>query len=56
VALTRDDGMPAACAANFDNLQTVPKQKLGKRITTLSAVRLAEATAVLSFALALGEE
>ena len=25
VILTKDDGLPNTCAANFDNLQTVPK-------------------------------
>jgi len=55
VLLTPDDGMPQACAANFDNIQTVPKQKLGERITGLSARKLAEVTAAASFALGLDE-
>ena len=53
VVLTRDDGMPAVCAANFDNLQTVPKHRLGERITRLRAGRLDEVAKALSFALAL---
>lgn len=53
VVLTRDDGMPTLCAANFDNLQTVPKHKLGGRITRLRASRLADVAKALSFALAL---
>ena len=32
VVLTADDGVPEQCAANFDNIQTVPKHKLGERI------------------------
>ena len=53
VVLTREDGMPAVCAANFDNLQTVPKHKLGGRIARLGTGRLAEVAKALSFALAL---
>ena len=53
VVLTRDDGMPAVCAANFDNVQTVPKHRLGERITRLPPSRLAEVAKALSFALAL---
>lgn len=51
--LSSDDGMPAACAANFDNIQTVPKHKLGGRIARLSPAKLAEATAAIAFALGL---
>jgi mRNA interferase MazF len=40
VALTRDDGMPADCALSFDNLTTVPKALLSRRITTLRDARL----------------
>jgi mRNA-degrading endonuclease toxin of MazEF toxin-antitoxin module len=42
---------PATCAANFDNLQTVPKRNIGARITRLTGRRMKEATAALSFAL-----
>ncbi|MGH8482592.1 MAG: type II toxin-antitoxin system PemK/MazF family toxin [Nevskiaceae bacterium] len=55
VELTRDDGMPQPCAANFDNLQTVAKQRLGEHITRLSPQRLAEAAAAISFALGLDD-
>lgn len=55
VLLTPDDGMPQACAANFYNIQTVSKQKLGERITGLSARKLAEVSAAASFALGLDE-
>jgi len=30
--LTEEDGLPGTCAANFDNLQTVPKKKIGPRL------------------------
>jgi mRNA interferase MazF len=55
VLLTPDDGMPQSCAANFDNIQTVPKQKLGERITGLPARRLAEVAAAAAFALGIDE-
>ena len=53
VVLTVDDGMPNTCAANFDNLQTVPKSNIGDRITRLSARRMSEAAEAISFALGL---
>jgi len=56
VLLTPDDGMPQACAANFYNIQTVSKQKLGERITRLSTRKLAEVTAAATFALGLGDD
>ena len=42
-----DDGMPADCAATFDNLRVVPKANLVDHICTLGPVRLAEACAAL---------
>jgi mRNA-degrading endonuclease toxin of MazEF toxin-antitoxin module len=29
VVLTESDGLPDACAANFDSIQTVPKANIG---------------------------
>lgn len=55
VVLTRQDGLPDTCAANFDNLQTVPKSNVGARIARLTAKQLEEASAAVSFALALNE-
>jgi mRNA interferase MazF len=40
--LTRADGMPVRCALSFDNLTTVPKTLLTKRITSISEQRLGE--------------
>jgi mRNA interferase MazF len=51
VVLTTDDGMPETCAANFDNLQTVPKANVGDRIARLTARRMSEAAQAVSFAL-----
>jgi mRNA-degrading endonuclease toxin of MazEF toxin-antitoxin module len=49
--LTADDGLPNTCAANFDNLQTVPRGNIGDRIARLTARKMAEARAAVSFAL-----
>jgi mRNA interferase MazF len=51
VVLTEEDGLPATCAANFDNLQTIPKRSIGDRIARLSAMRMKEAEAAIAFAL-----
>jgi mRNA interferase MazF len=56
VVLTEDDGLPSACAANFDNLQTVPKSNIGDRIARLTARKMKEAGAAVSFALGLNDE
>jgi len=41
----------APCAANFDNIQTIPKAKIGSVLTTLSRDRMAEVDAAIAFAL-----
>ncbi len=51
VVLTEADGLPTTCAANFDNLQTVPKSNIGDRIARLTAQKMREAGAATSFAL-----
>jgi mRNA interferase MazF len=56
LVLTEEDGLPHTCAANFDNLQTVPKGHIGDRITRLSRRKMQEAAAAVSFALALNED
>jgi len=54
--LTELDGVPHTCAANFDNLQTVPKNNIGDRITRLTSRRMKEAAAAVSFALGFDDE
>ena len=54
--LTELDGVPHTCAANFDNLQTVPKSNIGDRITRLTSRRMKEAAAAVSFALGFDDE
>jgi mRNA interferase MazF len=56
VILTEADGLPSTCAANFDNVQTVPKTNIGARIARLTSKRMREAAAAISFALALDED
>jgi mRNA interferase MazF len=51
VQLSADDGMMSDCAANFYNLQTVPKTRVGAWITTLSVQRMVEVNHALQFAL-----
>jgi mRNA interferase MazF len=51
VVLTEDDGMPSTCAANFDNLQTVPRSNIGERIARLTTQKMKQAAAAVSFAL-----
>jgi len=54
--LTEQDGVPHTCAANFDNLQTVPKSNIGDRIARLTSRRMKEAAAAVSFALGFDDE
>ena len=44
------DGVPSACVANFDNLHTLPRHVFRRRVTSLSAARLAHACRVLAAA------
>jgi mRNA interferase MazF len=46
-----DDGVLTPCAVNLDNVQTVPKHKIGSLVTTLAAERLGEVETALAFAL-----
>ena len=51
VFLSKEDGMFSDCAVNLDNIQTVPKSKLGKLITHLTYDRMEEVRQATSFAL-----
>jgi len=44
------DGVPTDCVVNFDNVHTLPKEVFRRRLTTLSAARLAEACRALAAA------
>lgn len=51
VPLGREDGLPAPCVVNLDDLTTIPKAWLQQRVSVLSAARLAEIDAAIRFAL-----
>ena len=53
VFLTPDDGLLSDCVANMDNIQTVPKHRLGSMISCLSSERMEEANRAIAFALGL---
>lgn len=46
-----EGGLPETCAANFDNIQTVPKANISAAITHLSASTLPAAAGAIGFAL-----
>ena len=56
VVLTEDDGLPSTCAANFDNIQTVPKSNIGDCIARLTMRKMKEAGAAVSFALGFDDD
>ena len=45
------DGMKHRCAVNLHNIVTVPQERLGKRVASLSERRLREVCAALGFSL-----
>jgi mRNA-degrading endonuclease toxin of MazEF toxin-antitoxin module len=53
--LSRGEGLPARCVANCDNIRTVPRSALTRRIGQLSPRRHAEIKRALGHALAWDE-
>ncbi len=51
VLITKSEGMSKTSVANFDHIQTVSKEKIGKRIAKLSPARLEEVDNAIRFAL-----
>lgn len=51
VLLSRQDGLRTDCAVNLDNIQTVPKAKIGKLIAALPPEKMREVRRAISFAL-----
>jgi mRNA interferase MazF len=43
-----EHGVPSDCVVNFDNLHTVAREHLRRRVTTLPAATMAEACRVLT--------
>jgi mRNA interferase MazF len=42
-----DDGVPSECVVNFDNVHTVPRASLRRRVATLSGSRMTHACRTL---------
>ncbi len=55
VPLGPSDGMPRASVANLDVIDTIPKNRLQERITSLGPDKLAAVDTAIHFALALAE-
>jgi mRNA interferase MazF len=53
VFLMSEDGLQTNCVANMDNIQTVPKHRLGSLIAYLSSARMEEVNRAVAFALGL---
>lgn len=53
VPLGPEDGMPRACVANLDSINTIPKDCLRTRLTTLSPHKLSEVEQAIHVALGL---
>jgi mRNA interferase MazF len=51
VVLGEEDGMPAKCVVNLDDILTIPKALLSQRITVLSDSRMASVARAIAFAL-----
>ena len=43
----KSDGVPTECVANFDNLHTLPRESLRRRVAQLGPVRMAQACSAL---------
>ena len=50
LALTEADGVPTESVVNFDNLHTIPRETLRRRVGMLSPERMAEACRTLQAA------
>lgn len=48
--LTRTDGVPTDSVVNFDNIHTIPRETFRRKVTTLTAARMAEACRTLQAA------
>ena len=56
VALGPDDGLPAACVVNLDDILTIPKSLLEERVTLLSEEKMRLVVRAVEFALDLRED
>ena len=51
VALDESDGLPSHCVANLDDIATIPKTLIKRRIAVLSVEKMQEVEAAIRFAL-----
>lgn len=51
VQLSQQDGMPAGCAVNLDDIMTIPKGLLRRQVTALSDEKMAQVVVAINFAL-----
>jgi mRNA interferase MazF len=51
VALDENDGLPFRCVANLDDIATIPKTLIKRRIAVLSVEKMREVEAAIRFAL-----
>lgn len=56
VLLGEDDGMKQPCCINCHQITTVPKEKIGRRLTSLSNSRMRQVMESIQFCLALDED
>jgi mRNA interferase MazF len=54
VRLDASDGLPSRCVVNLDDIATIPKTLIRRRIAVLSAEKMQEVEAAIRFALDLG--
>lgn len=47
VLTAAEDGVPSDCVVNFDNVHTLPRSSFRRRVTQLSARRMAQACRAL---------
>jgi len=51
VPLDESDGLPSRCVANLDDIATIPKTMIKRRIAILSVEKMQEVEAAIRFAL-----
>jgi mRNA interferase MazF len=54
VRLDTSDGLPSRCVVNLDDIATIPKTLIRRRIAVLSPEKMQEVEAAIRFALDLG--
>ena len=45
---SKSDGVPTDCVVNFDNIHTLPRSVMRRRVTRLSSARMAQACRALA--------